>query len=102
MRLRLIAPVLFVVAVIAGAFAVTRIESLRDGVLVVAGGLALAAVTGALALTTERRRRAMRETERFFTLRWLLEACQSGRRGGSRLHRGRSIGTAVHGAHPPG
>jgi PAS domain S-box-containing protein len=67
-RLRWIAPVLFVIAVIAGAFAVTRIESLRDGVLVLAGGLALAAVTGALALTTERRRRAMRETDRFFTL----------------------------------
>src|SRR4051794_41846822 len=33
-----------------------------------AGGLALAAVTGALALTTERRRRAMREVERYFTL----------------------------------
>jgi len=60
--------VLLVIAVIAGAFAVTRIESLRDGVLVLTGGLALAAVTGALAVTTERRRRAMREVERYFTL----------------------------------
>ena len=68
MRLRLIAPVLVVIAVIAGAFAVTRIESVRDGVLVLAGGLALAAVTGALAVTTERRRRALREVERYFTL----------------------------------
>jgi PAS domain S-box-containing protein len=67
-RLRWVAPVLFVIAVIAGAFAVTQIESLRDGVLVLAVGLALAAVTGALAITTERRRRAMRETERFFAL----------------------------------
>jgi PAS domain-containing protein len=57
-----------VIAVIAVAFAVTRIESLRDGVLVLAGGLALAAVTGAFALTTQRRRRAMREVERYFTL----------------------------------
>ena len=68
MRLRVVAPVLAVIAVIAGAFAVTRIESLRDGALVLAGGLALAAVTGALAVTTERRRRAMREVERYFTL----------------------------------
>ncbi len=68
MRLRVVAPVLLVIAVIAGAFAVTRIESLRDGALVLAGGLALAAVTGALAVTTERRRRAMREVERYFTL----------------------------------
>jgi PAS domain S-box-containing protein len=67
-RLRWIAPVLFVIALIAGAFAVTRIESLHDGVLVLAGGLALAAVTGALAVTTERRRRAMREVERYFAL----------------------------------
>ena len=68
MRLRLIAPLLIVIAVTAGAFAVTRIESPRDGVLVLAGGLALAAVTGALAVTTERRRRAMREVERYFSL----------------------------------
>jgi PAS domain S-box-containing protein len=60
--------VLLVIAVIAVAFAVTRIESRRDGVLVLAGGLPLAAVTGALALTTERRRRATREVERYFTL----------------------------------
>ena len=68
MRLRLIALVLLVIAVIAGAFAVSRIESVRDGVLVLAGGLALAAVTGALGVTTERRRRATREVERYFTL----------------------------------
>ncbi len=68
LRLRVIAPVLLVIAVIAGAFAVTRIESLRDGVLVLAGGLALAGVAGALAVTTERRRRAMREADRYFTL----------------------------------
>ena len=43
-------------------------RSLRDEVLVLVGGLALAAVTGALAVTTERRRRAMREVERYFTL----------------------------------
>jgi PAS domain S-box-containing protein len=67
-RLRLMAPVLLVIAVIAGAFAVTRIESLRDGVLVLVGGLALAAVTGVLAVATERRRRATREVERYFTL----------------------------------
>ena len=67
-RLRFVAPVLLVIAMIAGAFAVTRIESLRDGVLVLAGGLALAAVYGALAVTTERRRRAMREVERYSTL----------------------------------
>ena len=68
MRLRFVAPVLLAIALIAGAFAVSRIESLRDGVLVLAGGLALATVTGALAVTTERRRRAIREVERFFTL----------------------------------
>jgi PAS domain S-box-containing protein len=68
MRVRFVAPVLLVMAVIAGAFAVTRIESPRDGVLVLAGGLALAAVTGALTVTTRRRRRAMREVERYFTL----------------------------------
>ncbi|HEX9379227.1 MAG TPA: GAF domain-containing protein, partial [Gaiellaceae bacterium] len=68
MRLRFVAPVLLVTAVIAGAFAVTRIESLHDGVLVLAGGLALAAVIGGLAVTTEGRRRALREVERYFTL----------------------------------
>jgi len=67
-RLRLIVPVLLVIAVAAGALAVTQIESLRDGVLVLVAGLALAAVIGALAVTTERRRLAMREVERYFTL----------------------------------
>ena len=68
MRLRLIAPVLLVTAVTVGAFALTRMESLRDADLVLAGGLALAAVTGVLVATTDRRRRATRETERFFAL----------------------------------
>jgi PAS domain S-box-containing protein len=67
-RLRFVAPVLIVIAVIAGAFAVTRIGSPRDGVLVLAGGLALAAVTGVLALTRDRQRPAMPEVERYFTL----------------------------------
>jgi PAS domain S-box-containing protein len=67
-RVRLITPVLLALAVIAGAFALTRIESARDGVLVLAGGLALAAVTGVLALTRDRQRQAMPEVERYFTL----------------------------------
>jgi PAS domain S-box-containing protein len=37
-------------------------------VFVLAGGLLLGAVTGAFAVTTQRRRRAMREVERYFTL----------------------------------
>jgi hypothetical protein len=44
------------------------VDSSRDAWLVFGTGLALAAVTGALALTTKRRRRAMREVERYFTL----------------------------------
>ena len=67
-RLRFVAAVLLVIAVIAGAFAVTRIESLRDGVLVLAGGLVLAAVVGVLALTRDRQRQAMPEVERYFRL----------------------------------
>jgi hypothetical protein len=63
-RLRLIAPVLLVSAVTAGAFALTRMESLRDADLVLAGGLALAAVTAVLAVTTERRRRATAQRSR--------------------------------------
>ena len=59
---------LLVIAVIAVAFAVTRIESPRDGALVLAGGLALAAVTGVLALTRDRQRQSMPEVERYFTL----------------------------------
>jgi hypothetical protein len=82
-RLRWVASVLFVIAVIAGAFAVTQIESLRDGMLVLAVGLALAAVTGALALTTERRRRAMRETERFFALSTEMVICAGASTGSS-------------------
>ena len=68
MRLRLIAPVLLVIAVTAAAFALTRAESHRDAQLVLAGGLAFAAVTGAFVAVMDRRRRAMRETERFFAL----------------------------------
>jgi PAS domain-containing protein len=45
-----------------------RIESLGDGVFVLADGLVLAAVPGVFAVTTRRRRRAMREVERYFTL----------------------------------
>ncbi len=67
-RLRFVAAVLLVIAVIAGGFAVTRIESVRDGVLVLAGGLALAAVVGVLALTRARQRQAMPEVERYFRL----------------------------------
>lgn len=68
MRLRLIAPVLLVIAVTAGAFALTLAEAKGASWLVLAGGLALAAVTGTLAATAERRRRAVREVDRFFTL----------------------------------
>jgi PAS domain S-box-containing protein len=67
-RLRLIAPVSFMIAAIAGAFVLTRLDSAADAWLVLATGLALAAVTVALALTTQRRRRATREVERYFTL----------------------------------
>jgi PAS domain S-box-containing protein len=67
-RLRVIAPVVLVLAATAGGFALTRIEADREAKLVLAVGLALAAVTGALAVTTERRRRAMREVERYFAL----------------------------------
>ena len=68
MRLRLIAPVLLVIAVTAGGYALIQAESHRDARLVLAGGLAFAAVTGVLVATTDRRRRATRETERFFAL----------------------------------
>jgi PAS domain S-box-containing protein len=67
-RLRLIAPVLLVIAVTAGAFALTLAEATGAAWLVLAGGLALAAVTGTLAAAAERRRRAVREVDRFFTL----------------------------------
>jgi uncharacterized protein (UPF0333 family) len=60
-RLRLIAPVLLVIAAIAGAFVLARMDSAADAWLVLATGLALAAVTVALAVTTQRRRRATRE-----------------------------------------
>jgi PAS domain S-box-containing protein len=67
-RLRLLAPVLLVIAVTAGAFASTLTEAKGAAWLVLAGGLALAAVTGTLAATAERRKRAVREVDRFFTL----------------------------------
>ena len=68
MRLRLIAPVLLVIAAIAGAFVLTETDSIADAWLVLATGLALAAVTAALVVTSQRRSRATRELERYFTL----------------------------------
>ena len=68
MRFRLIALVLLVIAAAAAGFVLTQVDSSRDAWLVFGTGLALAAVTGALALTTKRRSRAMREVERYFTL----------------------------------
>jgi len=47
-RLRLIAPVSFMIAAIAGAFVLTRMDSTADAWLVLATGLALGAVTVAL------------------------------------------------------
>ena len=66
-RVRFVAPVLLA-AVIGSAFAVTRIDSRRDGMLVLGVGLALAVVVGVLAVTMERRKRALREVERYFML----------------------------------
>ncbi len=68
MRLRLIALVLLVIAAIAAGFVLTQVDSSRDVWLVVGTGLALAAVTGVLALTRDRQRQAMPEVERYFTL----------------------------------
>ncbi|HEX6701971.1 MAG TPA: GAF domain-containing protein [Gaiellaceae bacterium] len=68
MRLRWIAPVWIVIAVIAGVFAVTQTDSTADAWLVLATALALAGVTSALAVTTQRRRHATREVERYFTV----------------------------------
>src|SRR5262245_38410913 len=67
-RVRLIAVVLLVVAAAAGGFVLTRTDSSGDAWLVLATGVALAAVTGALAVTTERRKRATREMDRYFAL----------------------------------
>jgi hypothetical protein len=64
LRLRLIALVLLVVAATAGAFVLTRADTSSDAWLVLATGLALAAVTGALVPTRKRRRLAMGEVER--------------------------------------
>src|SRR5207253_11502285 len=63
-----IAPVLLVMALTAVGFALTWMEAERDAWLVLAGGLALAGVTGTFAATAERRKRATREVDRFFTL----------------------------------
>ena len=68
MRLRLIALVLLVIAGTAAGFVLMRADSWRDAWLVFGTGLALAAVTGALALTRDRQRQAMPEVERYFTL----------------------------------
>jgi len=63
-----VAPVLLVLAATGGGVVLTRIEAARDSPLVLAVGLAAAAVAGALAATAERRRRALREVERLFAL----------------------------------
>src|SRR5215211_5771729 len=100
------------IAAIAGAFVLARMESAADAWLVLATGLALAAVTVALAVTTQRRRRATREVERYFTLApemvilagfegyWkrvnpAVEAVLG-------LRRARGAGAPVHGVRPPG
>jgi PAS domain S-box-containing protein len=67
-RLRWIALVLLVIAGAAVGVVLTRVDSSRDTWLVFGTGLALAAVTGVLALTRDRQRQAMREVERYFTL----------------------------------
>ena len=46
----------------------TETDSIADAWLVLATGFALAAVTAALAVTSQRRSRATRELERYFTL----------------------------------
>ena len=68
MRLRLIAVLLLVIAGTAAGFVLTRVDSSRDAWLVFGTGLALAAVTGVLALTRDRQRQAMPEVERYFML----------------------------------
>ena len=69
MRLRLIALVLLVIAGTAAAgFVLTRVDSSRDAWLVFGTCLALAAVTGVLAVTRGRHRQAMPEVERYVTL----------------------------------
>ena len=68
MRVRLIALVLLVIAAAAAGFVLTQVDSSRDAWLVFGTGLALAAVSGVLALTRRRQREAMPEVERYFTL----------------------------------
>src|SRR5262245_34489277 len=57
-RLRLIAPVLLVLAATAGAFALTRTDSTGDAWFVLVTGLALAAVT-AIAISYRRTRHSL-------------------------------------------
>src|SRR4051794_16002537 len=56
------------IAAIAGAFVLARMVSAADAWLALATALALAGVTVALAVTTQRSKRATREVERYFTL----------------------------------
>src|SRR4029453_10525561 len=67
-RFRLIALVFLVIAGTAAGFVLTRVDSSRDAWLVFGTGLALAAVTGVLALTRRWHQHAMPEVERYFTL----------------------------------
>jgi PAS domain S-box-containing protein len=67
-RLRLVALILLVLAATAVGFVLARADSSGDAWLVLGTGLALTAVTGALAVTTAGRRRASREVERYFAL----------------------------------
>ena len=66
--MRLIALMLLVIAGTAAGFVLTRVDSSRDAWLVLGTGLALAALTGVLALTRGRQTQAMPEVERYFTL----------------------------------
>ncbi|MDX6407035.1 MAG: hypothetical protein QOE13_106 [Gaiellaceae bacterium] len=68
MRLRLTALVLLVIAATAAGFVLTRVDSSWDAWLLFGTGLALAAVTGVLALTRDRQRQTMPEVERYFAL----------------------------------
>ena len=68
MRWRLIAPVLLVVGLTAGAFLLTQMDSSADAWLVLFAGLALVALTAVLVVATQQRGRARRELERYFAL----------------------------------
>jgi PAS domain S-box-containing protein len=67
-RLRLIALVLLVIAGTAAGVVLTRVDSSRDAWLAFATALALAAVTGVVALTRGRQSHVMPEVERYFAL----------------------------------